>query len=101
MNAGETPELYYWRDKHGLEVDLLIPRGRQLQPIEIKSSYTFHPSLAQGLEKFCSIGTDLVSPTVVYSGDSISSAKGVSFCNYKEYASMPRGLAQPSRGLQQ
>ncbi len=84
MNAGETPELYYWRDKHGLEVDLLIPRGRKLQPVEIKSSYTFHPGLAQGLEKFCSIGTELVSPTVVYSGSSIPSAKGVSFCNFKE-----------------
>ncbi len=89
MNAGESPELYYWRDKHGLEVDLLIPRGRQLQPIEIKSTYTFHSSLAQGLEKFCTIGTDLISPTVVYSGDSISSMKGISFCNFKKCAYLP------------
>ncbi len=84
MNGGETPELYYWRDKHGLEVDLLIPQGRCLRPIEIKSAYTYHPSLASGLEKFCSLGTDIVSPTVVYSGSTIPSAKGISFCNFKE-----------------
>ncbi len=91
MNRGETPELYYWRDKHGLEVDLIVPRGRQILPIEIKSAYTYHSSLATNIEKFCSLGGDIVSPSVVYSGESIPSAQGIEFCNFKGIAKLVNG----------
>lgn len=84
MNRGETPELYYWRDRHGLEVDLLVPKNRRIQPIEIKSSFTYHQSLAANLEKFCALSGDCESPTVVYCGDTVPSAKGIVFRNYSE-----------------
>lgn len=39
-HAGEKPPLYFWRDRTGHEVDLLIDLGTQLLPMEIKSSTT-------------------------------------------------------------
>ncbi len=36
-NAGETSNLYFWRDCSGHEVDLLIDHGTLLSPLEIKS----------------------------------------------------------------
>lgn len=37
-NAGFDPPLYYYRDKNGKEIDLLIERDGHLHPIEIKKS---------------------------------------------------------------
>ena len=40
LNHDEIPDIYFWRDSHGNEVDCIIKRGNQLIPIEIKASYT-------------------------------------------------------------
>lgn len=38
LNAGKTPDLYYYRDIDGKEIDLLIVEGDRFWPIEIKKS---------------------------------------------------------------
>jgi len=40
-NKGEEAPVYYWRDQHGHEVDLVIDQGSHLDLIEIKSGKTF------------------------------------------------------------
>ena len=37
-NAGRRPDLYYYRDIDGKEIDLLIAQGNDIYPIEIKKS---------------------------------------------------------------
>ncbi len=37
-NAGKRPDLYYYRDIDGKEIDLLIVEGNDIYPIEIKKS---------------------------------------------------------------
>lgn len=39
-NAGKDINLYYWRDKTGHEVDVIIDDGHSLIPVEIKSGKT-------------------------------------------------------------
>jgi len=39
-NLGEEAPMYFWRDQHGHEVDLVIDKGEYLDLIEIKSSQT-------------------------------------------------------------
>ena len=51
-NQGKRPELYFYRDSHGNEVDLLIKQQRQLIPIEIKSSETFNKDFLKGIQRF-------------------------------------------------
>ncbi len=51
-HRGEHPELYYWRDKSGLEVDLIIDRNGLLYPIEIKATATLLPGHAESLLKW-------------------------------------------------
>jgi len=41
LNNGQRKDLYFYRDNHGNEVDVLIPMGRELIPVEITSSETF------------------------------------------------------------
>ena len=40
VNQGKTPNLYFFRDTKGMEVDLLYPEGPRFIPIEIKASKT-------------------------------------------------------------
>lgn len=49
LNRGLPPELYFWRDKTGHEVDLLIDDPEEPCVIEVKGSRTVHSSMLDGL----------------------------------------------------
>ena len=40
-NLGLDNNLYYWRDKTGHEIDVIIDQGNELIPVEIKSGMTY------------------------------------------------------------
>lgn len=70
FNSGETGNLYFYRDAKGLEVDLLIPTGRQFHAVEIKAGATINPDYFQGLTRFGSAFPDAVASNyVVYGGE--------------------------------
>lgn len=50
VNAGKRRELYYFRDRQGLEVDFLVPRGGgRLLLLEAKASRTITPADADAM----------------------------------------------------
>jgi predicted AAA+ superfamily ATPase len=52
INAGRRPELYWFRDEQGLEVDFVVPRGdRRLVLVEAKAGRTVSPGDARSLER--------------------------------------------------
>lgn len=51
-NRGQDHHLYYFRDAHGCEVDLIFQSGHELIPIEIKASTTFHSEFLKNLRFF-------------------------------------------------
>lgn len=48
-NSGKESPLYFWRDQHGHEVDLVIDKGTHLHLSEIKSSMTFNRSFFKNI----------------------------------------------------
>jgi predicted AAA+ superfamily ATPase len=48
--VGRDAPLYFWRDQHGHEVDLVIDRSTFLECVEIKSSQTFHPDFISQIQ---------------------------------------------------
>ena len=52
LNAGESAEMYFYRDAEGNEVDLLLPVGGKLHAIEIKAGATVNPDYFKGLKTF-------------------------------------------------
>jgi hypothetical protein len=48
-NEGRQPHFYYWRDKSGHEIDLLIDQEDKLIPIEIKSGQTINSDYFKNL----------------------------------------------------
>ena len=64
-----TPELYFFRDSHQNEVDLLVRHSLQYIPIEIKSAQTFHMEFLKGLDWLHKIAPDkFIGGYVIYSG---------------------------------
>lgn len=49
LNHGRPPNLYYWRDKQGHEIDCLIEHGTDLTAVELKSGQTINNSYLNGL----------------------------------------------------
>lgn len=48
-NAGKQVNLYYWRDKTGHEVDVIIDNGTSLLPVEIKAGKTINTEFFKSL----------------------------------------------------
>lgn len=85
-NAGSNPDLYYWRDSSGNEIDLINIKSSILKAYEIKASETFHSNFFKTLDKWGQLAS--VAPenrNVIYTGDeSLSTNRGnlISFQNF-------------------
>ena len=70
-NRGLTADLYFWRDNHGLEVDLVFERGQQLQAVECKSGVTYGADWLGPARRWCqAVGREAAAPVLVFGGDS-------------------------------
>lgn len=70
LNSNLDPNLYYFRDSHQHEVDVIFKRGSELTPIEIKASQTFNSDFLKGLHYFEKLVSDRVNKGyLVYAGD--------------------------------
>lgn len=70
LNRGIRPELYFYRDTYGNEVDLIIREKGQLMPVEIKSAGTFAADFVKTLERFRDLGLkDVGAGAILYNGE--------------------------------
>jgi len=82
LNYGKRPELFFYRDTNGNEVDLIIKVARNLIPFEIKSAVTFTPDFLKGIERFSKIAGDRCSKGyVLYNGHEQYTLKGIRVFN--------------------
>ena len=82
-NLGQVPNLYFYRDSHGNEIDLLYANGRDLVGIEVKSSSTFTPHFKKSLLQFSAKQHPLQSSYVVYNGEERQFSDGVKAINFR------------------
>src|SRR3989339_744434 len=69
-NHGEKPDIYFWRDKTGNELDCLIKHGEKLTPLEIKSGKTVVADYFNGLNYWNKLNnSDPKNSQVLYGGD--------------------------------
>ena len=77
LNKGTTPDLYFFRDSNGFELDLILERQRVPQPVEIKSAYTYNPDMCKNLRTFTGLVPESQSPTLIYAGKSMGMQRDV------------------------
>ena len=86
LNAGRRPDLYFYRDKTGTEVDLLVSRNRRLIPIEIKAAMTWQREFTQSMEKFRKTTPKATAGYVVYAGELEPTIGADRFLNFRATA---------------
>jgi len=68
-NKGYGPNLFFFRDSHGNEIDLVLTSGSFLKAVEIKSAETFHLDFLKTLKYLKKILPDQITNSyLVYSG---------------------------------
>ena len=82
-HLGLSPDLYYFRTRQGLEVDLILPLQGKLYPVEIKLTATPTPRHWEPLRKFRELAGK-------------EAGEGVLVCQVEERRPLPQGnLALP------
>jgi len=88
LNAGGDPNLFFFRDDQGREVDLIFKHGRKLVPIEIKSAMTFNQDFVNSIEYFKKISPDAENGAVIYAGEMTPEIAGNKFVNFADTAAI-------------
>ncbi len=89
-NRGELPIYYFWRDSTGHEIDLIIEKGLQQYPVEIKSGETLKPDFFKGLKYYQKIsGVKPDNCYLVYGGTKKISTQAAQAISWKKTDSMP------------
>jgi predicted AAA+ superfamily ATPase len=77
-NAGESADLYFWRDNNGVQADLLYEVQTRLQTIEIKSGQTPTSDYIRAGQKSARFAQDeALPPRLVYGGEDSFVRSGV------------------------
>jgi predicted AAA+ superfamily ATPase len=86
-NNGKNSGIYYFRSQSGLEVDLILSRGRELIPIEIKSGATFDTAFSKNIKLFRKLSDNIIDGYVVYGGDKSVKIEDTEFVNFRDISS--------------
>ncbi len=75
---GERPDLFFWRSREGLEVDLIIQKGGELFPVEMKLTATPKPGHMHDIDRFRKLTGETARP-------------GLLVCQVKAEKNLPNG----------
>jgi predicted AAA+ superfamily ATPase len=76
LNQGLMPNLYFWRDQTGHEIDLITDWGGELKVIEIKSAETFQKEYIKNMEYFHKL-SQIPKSYLIYTGQQQGMYNGV------------------------
>ncbi len=84
-NKGLPINLFYWRDKTGHEIDVVIDEAGKLLPIEIKSAKTYNDGFIKNISYWIALSGEKKS-ILLYAGNvSQKRANGLSITPWKDY----------------
>ena len=77
MHTARPSNLYFWRDNHGHEVDLVLERGDGLlDVVEVKSAYSIRRGVLRGIDYWRALAAGVGARAgVVYAGE-VSGRRG-------------------------
>lgn len=83
-NRGELPDLYFFRDSNGNEVDLLVQVGRHLRAVEVKSAATFSGDMLKGLRRLQGATDTVTRACLIYNGEARRLSDGIEAIPFRE-----------------
>jgi hypothetical protein len=90
FNKGLEPNLYFWRDRTGNEIDILVDTGDSLLPVEVKSGKTIAPDFFSAFRKWRDMSADSIQRgCLVYAGAAYQDRKECSVIPWNRIAEIP------------
>jgi len=84
LNQGLESQLYFYRDNHKNEVDIIFKQSNDIIPIEVKSSYTYHSDFLKAIKYYETIANSRVKEGyLVYAGTHEQQIGNIRVVNYK------------------
>lgn len=84
-NAGLPINLFYWRDKTGHEIDVIIDEAEKLIPIELKSGQTINTEFFKNIIYWNHL-SDQKESFVLYAGNQMQKrSTGITVLNWREF----------------
>ncbi len=84
-NQGLDPDLYFWRDSAGTEVDIVFEDGARTKAIEVKSGKTIAPDFFAGIETWMRYsGAPAQDCALVFAGGQDLSSKGIAVVPWRK-----------------
>jgi len=87
FNAGQTDNLYYFRDNIGNEVDLICDHGVEIDTVEIKSGQTIASDYFKGLRYLAKLTDAIRNSTLIYGGEKSYTREGIRLLAWPDLAS--------------
>jgi uncharacterized protein len=85
-HRGRAPEVHFWRDSLGREIDLLIEDGRRLIPVEIKSGETVADDFFRTLDFWRRLPGQENSPAaLIYAGENTYLRNQVAVYSWRDW----------------
>lgn len=93
LNYGAEPNLYFFRNSKGLEVDLILKENGFLNLFEVKSGKSLNDEFTSNMRKFYKLYEPNINlteklGTVIYSGENFSLYKDFEYRNFYEIESL-------------
>ncbi len=86
LNQGADPDVYFWRDSSGHEVDFILDCGQSLVPVEAKSGETVASDFFKGLEYWRSLpGQEDAPAALLYGGATSARRKGIAVYSWQHW----------------
>ena len=85
FNQAKEPNINFWRDNTGNEVDLLIEKNSQLFAYEIKSGSTYNPEFFKNLKFWERITGNSQNLAVIYGGEKSMKTKNGSLISWNSW----------------
>jgi len=85
FNQSKTSNLFFYRDRTGNEIDLVIQEAASLIPVEIKSAKTLNVDFCRGIKSFKKLlGPEINKSFIIYNGEEKHTHQKITFLPWKE-----------------
>jgi uncharacterized protein len=84
FNKGLRSSFYFWRDRTGNEIDILLDKSTGAIPIEIKAGATYNKSFLKGIDYWKKIQPATKQSFLIYTGVASLQQQETEIINWKE-----------------
>ena len=89
FNRALDANLYFWRDRSGHEVDVLVEQSETLLPLEVKSGRTVTRDSIAGLQHWLALAGDAAGKSrLVYAGETSHTRSGIEIRSWRDLSSL-------------